>query len=196
MKWLLPLTAGLLACTMPLGAESLLPTGPRARLEVFVPDFTADNPAEHRGLTFHSFEVVLTNLSKRSLWVTSGIAYEGPSPTQGRVELSGPSGALHRACMACGGHSPPYLVLHPGEQLRMKADLRCFGQLFEPGVYTITIVYSPSLAMRTYFNGHFTEGPPAPPEGVDLLTEDIASEPVHFRLRAPPPPLTPVSATK
>ncbi len=87
--------------------------------------------------------------------------------------------------MACRGTSPPYVVLQPGEQLRTEADLWCFGRLFEPGVYTITATYSPSLATRTYFTYQVPEGPPAPPEGVDALTEDVVSEPVHFRLRVP-----------
>jgi hypothetical protein len=69
----------------------------------------------------------------------------------------------------------------------MEANLSCFGPLFEPGVYAITVVYSPALATRSYFTGDLYEGPPAPPEGVDPLTEDVVSEPVHFQLRAPPP---------
>lgn len=131
--------------------------------------------------------MVLTNVSKRPLWVAARISYEGPSPTQGRVELSGPSGAIHPACMACKGSSPAYLVLHPGEQLRTEADLWCFGRLVEPGIYTIKAVYRPSLAAQTYLSWDGSRTPPTAPDGVDLLTEDIASEPVRFRLRAPPP---------
>jgi hypothetical protein len=165
----------------------MAPSGPPARLEVFAADSAADDRAAHRGSLHRSFEMVLTNVSKWPLWVPSYISYERPSPVQGWVELSGPSGPLSMACLACGGRTPPYRVLYPGEQLRMKEDLWCFGPLFEPGLYTITAAYSPSLVARTYFNGHSRDRPPAPPRGVDILTEDVVSEAVHFQVRAPPP---------
>jgi hypothetical protein len=62
----------------------------------------------------------------------------------------------------------------------------CFGSFFEPGVYTARAVYSPTLAAKTYFvyGPEGRGGPPPPPEGVDLLTEDVISEPVQFRVRA------------
>jgi hypothetical protein len=193
MRWLPLLAAlGAPACTMPIGAESVVTRGSRARLEVFVPESTADSRTEHRAPTFlgRQFEMVLTNVSKRPLWVTSRIDYEGPSPRQGRVELSGPSGPLHPVCKACMGSSPSYRVLRPGEQLRMEASLACFGQLFETGVYTIRATYSPSLAAETYHFGLNYPGPlptaaPPPPDGVDVLTEDVVSEPVHFRIVGP-----------
>jgi hypothetical protein len=70
--------------------------------------------------------------------------------------------------------------------MRVHSQLRCFGWFFEPGVYTARAIYSPTLATRTYsvYGLEVGAGPPPPPEGVDLLTEDVISDPVQFRVRA------------
>jgi hypothetical protein len=122
----------------------------------------------------------------RPLWVSSDIRHEGPSPTQGIVEITGPSGPIHETCKACKGTSPAYRALAPGEQLRVHADLWCFGWFLESGVYTARAIYSPKLAAGTFFvyEPEGRGGPPPPPEGVDLLTEDVVSDAVQFRVRA------------
>jgi hypothetical protein len=147
---------------------------PPARLEIKIAPEVG--PRE-----FAKYELKLTNVYDRSLWVNSFLQTASPPQPNGvevSLEIRGPSGEARYACAS--NVDPPtkkdYVVLEPGESITSPGALRCFSGINVGETYTA----------RAHYHDLNRNVPLSPPSALHLSTE-IISEPVHFKIVECPP---------
>jgi hypothetical protein len=134
---------------------------------------------------FSKYQLKLTNIDHRSLWVRRSLAPVG-SPSSPNalatvlLDIRGPAGELLYDCKPdiVLPTKESYSVLAPGESIVSKGDLSCYRKLKLGETYTA----------RAHYRDPNPDPPLSPPSAVHLSRE-IVSEPVQFKIVECPPEL-------
>jgi hypothetical protein len=131
---------------------------------------------------FSKYELKLSNIYDRSLWLNRSLGAGSPSQSLGTgfLEVRGPTGEVAYVCKdyVVLPTKKNYVELGPGESIAFSGNLRCFEGLKPGETYTA----------RAHYLDRNPNPPLSPPSAVHLSTE-IVSEPVQFKVVECPPDL-------